>query len=342
VTLAALLRFGFVRGSRWRVLALFAGLAILPSLVATLPVWTFLSIQLDRSVAAEGLSAGLTLPLAFELVRTLSDERAGRMIVLGLASGLLVALVVGPIAAGAALAEGRAHQPMSIRGLLAAAGDLYGRLLRMVLVAAIPLGLAGAAAGGLFAAAERASARALTEADGRAPGLWAALGSAVLLFLAHLTLDAGRAFLAASPTRRSAFLAWTSGVWLVVRRPVRACVLGAAGTALGLGVALAFMALRGRLPAGPAWATAAGFLLATLATAAVAWGRSARLAALSELAALDAAERFRRRALAAARRAPRSVPTEPLLEAVPAPEPPHPLDVTAPLLPNPPPEDGPQ
>jgi hypothetical protein len=342
VNLAALLRLGLVRGSRWRVLALFAGLAVPPSLVAILPVWTFLSVKLDRAVSAASLADGLTVPMAIELLRALGDEQAGRMVALGLASGLVVALVVAPWAAGAALAEARAPEAMWIRGLLAAAGDLYGRLLRMVLVAVLPLGLAGAAAAGLYSAAGASTAKALTEAAGRAPALWAGLGTAVLFFLAHLTLDAGRAQLAASPTRRSAFLAWTSGAWLVVRRPVRTGVIGVTGTALGLGVAFAFMALRGHLPARPAWATAVGIVLATLATAAVAWGRSIRLAALSELAALDAAERLRQRALAAARRAPRSVPTEPLLEAVPAPEPPHPLDVTAPLAPLPPPDDGPR
>jgi hypothetical protein len=346
VSLPTLLRLGLVRGSRWRVLALFAGLALPPSILATLPLWTFLSIQLDRSVAADGLSDGLDVPLAQELVRVLFDERGGYMIALGLVAALLVALLVGPWSAGAALAEGRAHQAMRVRGLLAAAGDLYGRLLRMVLVAALPLGLAGVAAAGMFAAADEATLRALTEAAGRAPARWAALGAAVLFFLAHLTVDAGRAHLAAQPTRRSAFLAWVAGVWLVLRRPVRAVVIGIAGTTLGLGLAFALMALRGRLPGGPGATLAPAFVLATLATAAVAWGRSIRLVALSELVVVDAGERARKKAVLAARRAPRVSPTEPLLPAQPDPTGPaggaaRPLDVTAPMVAPPPPDDGP-
>jgi len=132
-------------------------------------------------------------------LRALSDEQGGRSIVLGLVAGVVLALVVAPWSAGAALAEGRAVEPMRIRGLLAAAGDLYGRLVRLVLVGALPLGLAALAASGLFAGAEAVRAKALTEAAGRAPSLWAGVGTAVLVFLAHLTLDAGRAQLAADP-----------------------------------------------------------------------------------------------------------------------------------------------
>lgn len=341
MTPAGLLRLGLSRGSRWRVLALFAGLAVLPSLVAALPIWRFLSAHLDRSVAADTVAGDLTLPVALELLRALADQQGGPAIGLGLASGLVIALVVGPWSAGAALAEGRAAEPMQIRGLLAAAGDLYGRLARMVVVAVLPLGLAWLAAGGLFAGARAASAKAFTESAGRAPYLWAGLIAAGLLFVAHLTLDAGRAQIAARPVRRSAFLAWVAGASLVLRRPIRSGLLGLAGTGLGLGGAFVLMALRGLLPAGPGWATALGFVLAALATAAVAWGRSVRLAALSELAALDAAERVRRRVLRAARRASRSAATEPILPAAGEGTTSHTLDITAPISSPPPPGEPP-
>jgi len=338
-TLLGLLRLGFARGSRWRVLALFSGLAILPSLVAMLPLWVVVAPKLDAYPGAAALRDGLQAPLVFELLRTLGEKGGTGAIGLGLMGGLVLALVVGPWSAGAALAEARAAEPMRLHGLLAAAGDLWGRMVRMLLVALLPLGVASGIAGGLSAAAEQAGLKATTEAAAVAGGRWALAAGAVLLFLAHLTVDAGRAHLAARPERRSAFLAWAAGAWMVMRRPIQTIVIGAAGTGLALALAFALLAARGHLPFWPAWSPVLGFLLATLATAAVAWGRSVRLAALAELAAWDGAERARKKALKAARAAYRIAPTEPLLPAVadptppppPTPEEPRPLDVTAPM-----------
>jgi predicted membrane protein len=105
-----------------------------------------------------------------------------------------------------------------------------------------------------------------------------------IFFLAQLTLDAGRARIAARPERKSALLAWLGGAWLVVRHPVHAVAIGLAGLAAGPVSALAVMALRERLPAGPRWALVAAVVLAQVAAAAVGWGRAVRLAGLTRLA----------------------------------------------------------
>lgn len=336
-TLLDLLRLGFRRGSRWRVLALFAGLALLPSAVAVLPLWAQLAPRLDAYPGAAVLEQGLQAPLVLDLLRGLSEGGGNGAIGLGLAGGLVLALLVGPWSAGAALAEARAAEPMRLRGLLASAGDLWGRMVRTLLVAALPLGVAVGIASGLSFAATEAGKKALTEASDVAGHRWALLAGALLFFLAHLTVDAGRAHLAARPERRSAFLAWSAGAWMVLRRPVQTVVIGAVGTGLALLVAFALLALRGRLPLWPVWSPVFGFLLATLATGALAWGRSIRLTALAELAAWDGAERHRKRALRTARKGVRIAPTDPLLPAMaePAPPPadvePRPLDVTAPV-----------
>ncbi|MFO0582103.1 MAG: hypothetical protein U0229_07525 [Anaeromyxobacter sp.] len=340
-TLLGLLRIGFARGSRWRVLALFSGLALLPSIAGVAPLWAYLAKRLDAWPGAAALEGGFSTPIVMEVL--FDGENLSRSITYGLAAALVLALLVGPWSAGAALAEARAAEPMRMRGLLASAGDLWGRMVRTLLVAAIPLGVAAAIAGGIVKAAEEAAKKVTLESAADARTRAALAAAAVVVFLAHLTLDAGRAHFAAEPGRRSAFLAWVAGAWLVIRRPVATIVVGAVGTGLALAVAAALLALRGRLPLWPAWSTVIGFVLATLATAAVAWGRSTRLAALAELAAWDGAERARKKALRAARKATRVAPTEPLLPAQPEPTPPppaelepRPLDVTQPVDPAPP------
>ena len=46
-----------------------------------------------------------------------------------------------------------------------------------------------------------------------------AVSLVLFVWLAHVTVEAGRAHLAAEPERKSALLAWWSGVRLAVRRP---------------------------------------------------------------------------------------------------------------------------
>jgi hypothetical protein len=287
---------GLERATRIRLLVLLVLASALPAALAMLPAWSFLSERLDHAPGAEVLARGLAGSVLPDLVHALEGSPSGGAVSQGLAAAFLLALLLGPALAAAALAEAGSLRRLSSRALLAGTGDLYGRMLRMSLVALVPLGLAGGGAALLQRAARHASERALTEAQAVAAGRWALAGTALLLFLAHLTVDAGRAQMAARPERRSAFLAWLAGAWLVARRPVRSLGLGLAGTLLGLGIGLAAMAVRERLPAGPAWAMVAGVALAQVAAAAVGWGRAARLGGLRSLALEDAEARRVRRA----------------------------------------------
>jgi hypothetical protein len=300
------LAVGVARASRLRLLALLALASAAPAALVTLPAWRFLTERLDHAPGAEVLARGLSASVLPDLAHALADSPARGAIPMGLTAAILVALLLGPAVAAAALAEAGSARRLPGRALLAGTGDLYGRMLRMSLVAVLPLGLAGAGSGLLLRLAREASERALTEARAVAADRWALAGTALLLFLAHLTVDAGRAQMAARPERRSALLAWLAGTWMVLRRPVRSLGLGLAGTVLGPGLGLAVMALRERLPAGPAWAVVAGVALVQVAAAAVGWGRAARLGGLRSLAVEDAEARRARRA----RRSAPPVPAE--------------------------------
>jgi protein-S-isoprenylcysteine O-methyltransferase Ste14 len=127
----------------------------------------------------------------------------------------------------------------------------------------------------------------VTEAAAASRHRWALLAMGALVFVAQLTVDAGRARMAVRPDRRSALVAWLSGAWLVVRHPVHALAVGLSGAAAGPLLGLVIMAVRERLPAGPRWAVVAGVLLAQCAAAAVGWGRAVRLAGLARLSRTD-------------------------------------------------------
>src|SRR5205085_11574257 len=96
----------------------------------------------------------------------------------------------------------------------------YGRMLRMLLVAILPLGIAAALSGAAFRFAARSAETAILETDAVHASHVALAVSAVLLLLAHATVDSGRALLGNDRRRRSAWLAWWHGCKLLVRRPL--------------------------------------------------------------------------------------------------------------------------
>jgi hypothetical protein len=284
VSIGDSIRTGFRRATRWRLLVLLAILSAIPAVLATLPIWQLLAGALDHAPRAALLAAGLDASLLPDLAQLATDTGAGAAIRGGFFSALVVALLLGPVAAGATLAEAGSDHALELRPLLTGAGRFYGRMFRTVLVAVIPLGLAGAAIGLVGRLSRLSAEKAVTEAAAASQVRWSVAVGLAIFFLAHLTLDAGRARIGARPERRSALLAWFAGAWLVVRHPVHAVAIGVAGLAAGPVTALAVMALRERLPAGPRWSLVAAVLLAQVAAAAVGWGRAVRVAGLTRLA----------------------------------------------------------
>jgi hypothetical protein len=283
---------------QWRLLALFAAGAFLPTLLALAPVSRLLGGLFDRSPRAKELVASLDSHVRADVLRQLAEAPALGALSTGFGAAALSALFLAPFLAGAALSVARADETVRSRALLAAAGEHYGRLFRLALVGLLPLGIAFGLSGLLFRVAGEAARSAVTEAQAVRASRLALAGSAVLVFAAQLTLDAGRAMFAAEPHRRSAVLAWWSGLRLVGRRPLRSAGLGLATIAAGWGVALALLLLRLRIPQTGPGTVFAAFVTAQLATASIGWHRAARLVGFAELARADASDLERRSAFA--------------------------------------------
>ena len=279
-------RPGLLRALRpalqWRLLLLWLLALLLPTLAAALPVWRMLAAAFDRSVHAPALARTLDL-VAISDVIGLHGQHASALASSGLVA-LAMTLLLSPLLTGAAITAARAPARLGLAALAAGGVHEYGRLLRMLLWAVVPLGLAACLGAVAVGAADEHAAGAVLESSAGNAQLAAAIVTGVGVLLAHATLDAGRAVLALDRRRKSAVLAWRDGLVLLARRPLAMLGFYAAVTALGLALAGALAVARLNLPALGAGSFLGGLLLAQLAVLALAWMRCARLFGLMELA----------------------------------------------------------
>jgi hypothetical protein len=282
-----------------RFLGLWACGSLLPAALAALPMLRVFSRLFDRAPHAREMVSRLDAGVLTDVLRQLAEDAPALQG--GATAAVVMALLVAPALAGAALVLGREQGPSRMRALLCGMGEHYGRLFRLALFGLVPLGVAAVLSGAALRGARNAALRAATETQAVRGGRAALVAAVVLFFLAQLTLDAGRAAFAAQPHRRSAVLAWWSGVRLVVRQPLRAVGLGLITLVAGAGAASIFLVLRLRIPQSGPWTVALAFLLAELAAAAIGWHRAARLIGFADLGRADLAERECRGAEAAVR-----------------------------------------
>jgi hypothetical protein len=284
-----LLRRALWRGAHPRLLAVWWASLLLPGAVAALPLLAFFDRHLGRSTRAASLLARLDGAALLELARLLPENGSAESIGFGLTSAVLVLLLSAPFAAGAAVAAAQTDERLNLRRLCAGAAGLYGRMLRTFLCGMLPLGLACALAAGAFALANRANERVASETVADRNWLLALLPSLLLLFAAHLLVDAARAQFAADASRRSALLALWSATRLSLRRPLRVLSIGACGALAAVLAAGSCMALRQKLEQKDALTIVLAWLLAQAAQVSVGWGRNTRILALAELARADGA-----------------------------------------------------
>jgi hypothetical protein len=267
---------------QWRLLLLWALWLLVPTILVALPVWQLLGANLDHSVHAAALAHELDLTALADLV--LSARRHPAALWNGGVAALVLALLLSPLLSGMTISAARAPQPPGFGALMAGAIQEYPRLLRMLLWAAIPLGIAAAASTVLTLAANRFGERAVFGTVATPLAMFTLFQTALLLALAHATLDAGRAVLAVDRRRTSAVRAWWDGCRMLARQPLATFGIYLLISAAGLALAAALALARINLPP----VSVAAFIVALALTEAVvmvlAWMRSARLFALIELA----------------------------------------------------------
>jgi hypothetical protein len=271
------------RGAEWRYLVLFVAALLVPTVVALMPLLHFLQELFDANPRSAELATSLDSSSLVDLVRQLGEPAGASSMMPAVHGALLVALLLAPVLSSLAAALASLDEGVRFGPLLARSADFYPRMLRIAFTSVLPLGVALALAALFFNLAEKSGASALTEASAERASLLSTLGAALLLWVANVTVEAGRAFLVADLERRSAWRAWWSGVKLTVRRPLQVFGRSLLTGALGFLLAAVITAVRVRVPQAGMGAVIFAFVLAQLAVAAIGWGRASRLAALVDV-----------------------------------------------------------
>lgn len=266
---------------QWRLLLLWAGLLLIPTIVAVIPLWRTLSASLDQAVHAAALAQQLDLMTLADLAANAS--RNGAAISQAAIAGVVLTLLLSPLLSGLVVTAARAPAPLGFGPLLTGAFSEYGRMLRMLLWSIVPLGLALIIGAGALKLADKHATTAILEADADLARHLALLFAGVLFLLACATLDAGRAALAVDRRRTSAVKAWWRGLGMLRRRPLACLVIYLAITVLGLALYALLGVARLNLAGPGPLAIVAGLLATQLAVLVLAWMRSARLFALIDV-----------------------------------------------------------
>jgi hypothetical protein len=283
--------FHALRGAlAWRLLALLTIGIIVPTSVAALPIWRVLGASLDLSPRVPDIARHFDI-LAFEDLTVTFGREAPVLVGAGMLATVF-ALLLGPLLTGMVLATASRDRPVLLLALLQSGLSWYGRAFRLWLVSLIPLGVAGGLAALAFRFARRYAEHAVFESRATLSSRSAVVVTVVLFVMAHATIEAGRAELAADAHLRSAWRAWFRGVRRTVRRPLATIGLYAVITLGSLLVATALMGIRLWLN-GASWlGFSCGVIVTQLAAASIAWGRVSRILALTALAHSDTAAAF--------------------------------------------------
>jgi hypothetical protein len=278
---ARIVRRAMRAGSQWRLLLLWILIVSVPTAMLVLPIWRVVADQLDHSVHAAEWTSQWNLVMLADLGNRLAGA-SGALTGSDIAASLAF-LGLMPLLNGLFIVASRAAATAKLGELIRGGLQEYGRMLRMMFLAIVPqgiaLGVGFAASKGVRHYAEQAILESSVSHL-----KWAAFAAAGLLFVyANASVDAGRAFLALHPAKRSVIKAWWRGLKLVLAHPLRSLGPYVVIT-LAAGIALAAAAwLRVELPMASVPGMALGWLTTQLIVAISAWMHFARLFALVEV-----------------------------------------------------------
>ena len=266
---------------QWRLLMLLALGSLLPALLVALPLWSALSDQLDLAVSSGQWASRFDVLAFTDVVNNLGKGSAfltGSLLV-----ATLLAVALSPLLTGLSITAARNRRAAGFGELMHGALAEYWKLLRLMLWAIIPLGLAVGVLAGLLYLADKQAHVSILESAADSAGHWALLVGALVLVVAHACVESARAQFVTDPVLRSGMRALWRGIRSVARRPLPMLLVYLAIALAGYGLA----GLLGLWRIGVPHASVPGLLLAFALTQLIAmtlgWMRTARLFAYARM-----------------------------------------------------------
>jgi hypothetical protein len=249
--------------------------------VAALPAWRLLGNLLDRSPRALAMAERFDA-LAFEDMGMAFARSAAPLSGAALVATLLAAFS-WPFLAGMAVSAARAQRPRTFVSWLEGGLAYYTRMLRIGLLAIVPLAVAAGIVTMSYWGARRYAHGVILESQATAAARGALAVSLVVFAVVQTSLELGRAAFAADDQLRSGWQAWLRGLSLMGRYPLAAFGSYLGATLASYAAAFLLFVVRLRVSGPSAAQLVVGFLVAQLGVAALGWGRAARLVALTAL-----------------------------------------------------------
>jgi hypothetical protein len=276
---------------QWRLLLLWLMVMALPTAIVALPLWKTLGGLLDHSVHASALARQFeTLPMSDVIVQV---TRHGDWLGGANLGAFIVTLLASPFLTGMVVTAARVPRSLTFGELMHGGLSEYWRLLRLLLWALLPFGVALVIAGAVSGWADKHAAAAVLESSADSGHRVAMIVTIVLLVLAHAMVESGRAQVAADPLQRSATRAFFRGVGMLLRRPLATLGMYLGVSVIGYVIAFLLGMLRVRMDAVGVFGFIAALVVAQLIVVVLAWQRTARLFALGAVARATPARRRR-------------------------------------------------
>jgi hypothetical protein len=264
-----------------RLLTLFTAVMLAITAVAAVPVWRLLGNLLDRSPHVQALAEGFD-GLAFQDMGMAFARSAAPLSGATLVATLLAAFS-WPFLAGMAVSAARAQRPRTFVSWLEGGLAYYTRMLRIGLVAIVPLAVVAGIVTVVYWAARRYAHGVVLESQATAVARGALAISLLVFIVVQTSLELGRAAFAADDQLRSGWQAWLRGLTLMGRYPLASFGSYLGATLASYAVAFFLFVVRVRVSGPSAAQLVVGFVVAQLGVAALGWGRAGRLVALTAL-----------------------------------------------------------
>ena len=270
-------------GANWRIGIVWIFATLIPTAILSVPVGRVLAERLDHSMFAAEWARELNLSAMVELI--LNSNQFTQALTGAFAVSALLTILLWPFLTAMIVSTAGEPRRVGFVALLQGGARGYGRMLRMLLWSVVPFGIAGGIGGGALYLANKMGETAILESTGDHEQAAALTLLIVLLILAHISVEAGRAQLALDSARRSAVKAWWRGLRLFRSRPWDTFASYAGLTVAGLMLIALIGWLRINLPHSNLPGIVFALLLTQLIVIAAVWMRTSRLFAMVQISA---------------------------------------------------------